>query len=137
MRMTVLQHKQKRLLIGVLGLVLLAIGAWLTFSGATGAAALDGKMSSIRLGLLCCLIWLAYPELIKIPAWLIPAAVVAALAIYRWPKFLALVPIIAGVCWLPSSPAPNGRHCVRHRGRKIEVRPRLGIPAREVLNSRV
>jgi hypothetical protein len=65
--MTPLSLIQKRTAIALMALALLAIGTVLTLSHATGAAALECQASSFRLGVLCGLVWLAYPELIKLP----------------------------------------------------------------------
>jgi hypothetical protein len=91
---------QKRTLIGLSALFLLAVGCVVTISGASGAMAAEGQSSSLKLGVICSLIWLAYPELIKLPSWLFPAMFCTALAAYRWRWLFAFVPIIAAVCWL-------------------------------------
>lgn len=91
---------QKRTLIALMALTLLAIGAALWFSGASGAAAVECRASSFKLGVLCCLVWLAYPELIKLPGWLFPALAAAGLAAYRWRWLFWLVPVIAAAGWL-------------------------------------
>jgi hypothetical protein len=117
--MNLLQRIQKRTAIGLLALVLLAVGIALTIRGATGAGAVECQASSLRLGVLCCLIWLAYPELIKLPGWLFPALACAGLAAYRWPRLFALVPLIAAAGWL-LQPRGKRRRRVASRSSKRE-----------------
>jgi hypothetical protein len=114
---------QKRTAIALLALLLLAIGFALWLGGATGAAAVECQASSLRLGVLCCLVWLAYPELIKLPSWLFPALFCTALAAYRWRWLFALVPLVAAVGWL-LQPRPR-----RKARRRIASRSRAREPS--------
>ena len=93
-----MQHR--RALIALMALVLLAIGIALWLDGATGAGAVEAQAQCLKLGVLCALVWLAYPELMKLPGWLFPALFCTALAAYRWRWLFALVPIIAAAGWL-------------------------------------
>jgi hypothetical protein len=90
----------KRTLLALMALALLITGIVLALAHADGAAAMEIRASCFRLSVLCCLIWLAYPELMKLPTWLFPAIACIALAAYRWPRLLWLVPILAAGGWL-------------------------------------
>jgi hypothetical protein len=114
-----LSRMQKRTLIGLLAFVLFAIGIALSIGGATGAAAIECQASSLKLGVLCCLIWLAYPELIRLPGWLFPALACTGLAAYRWRWLFWLVPLVAAAGWL-LQPRPRGRRRPASRTRPRE-----------------
>ena len=105
-----------------MALVLLTIGIVLTIEHPTSAVAVESQASSLRLGVLCCLIWLAYPELIKIPGWLFPALACTGLAVFRWPRLFALVPIIAAGGWL-LQPRGKNRRRVASRSHRREPSP--------------
>jgi hypothetical protein len=112
---------QKRTIIALMALVLLAIGIGLWISGAPGAAVAESQASSLKLGVLCCLVWLAYPELIKLPGWLFPALLCTGLAAYRWRWLFALVPLIAAAGWLlQPRPRRNRRRRITSRSRQRE-----------------
>jgi hypothetical protein len=113
---------QQRTLIGIAGLVLFAIGGGLTLNGATGAMAAECQASSLKFAVLCGLVWLAYPELIKLPGWAFPALFCALLAAYRWRWFFVLVPILAAVGWLLK---PRGKDSAT---RSRRPRPEPGQP---------
>jgi hypothetical protein len=68
---------------------------------------------------LCGLVWLAYPELIKLPGWLFPALACTGLAAYRWRWLFALVPIIAAGGWL-LQPRGKNRRRIASRSRPRE-----------------
>jgi hypothetical protein len=44
-----------------------------------------------RLGAITAAFWLAYPDLLRLPAWLLAALPVLAIVLARWPKCLLLV----------------------------------------------
>src|ERR1700722_17323011 len=98
--MNPLQSIHKRTAIALMALALLAIGVVLTIEQPTTPRAVEGQASMLKLGVLGGLIWLAYPELIKLPGWLFPALACTGLAAYRWRWLFALVPIIAAGGWL-------------------------------------
>jgi hypothetical protein len=115
---TISPFMHRRTAIGLLAVVLFAIGIALTLSGVTGAGALECQASSLRLGVLCSLVCLAYPELIKLPGWLFPALACSGVAAYRWRWLFALVPFIAAAGWLLQ---PRGK---RRRRTTARSRPR-------------
>jgi hypothetical protein len=117
---------QKRTAIALLALILLAVGIALTIAGATGAGAVECQASSLKLGVLCCLVWLAYPELIKLPGWLFPALACTGLAAYRWRWLFALVPIIAAGGWLlhPRPRKKTRRRIASRSGTREPSQPR-------------
>jgi len=110
---------QRRNLIGLSALFLLAIGGVFTISGATGAMAAEGQASSFKLGVICGLIWLAYPELLKLPSWLFPVLFCTALAAFRYKWLFVLAPIVAAVCWLLKPRPKNNSVSSRHSRREL------------------
>jgi hypothetical protein len=93
--------------IGLLALGLLALGV-------AGYGRLDGGLTgtSLRIGCVLALFWLAWPQLRRVPIWLVAVLGVSLFVILRWPKLLlAALPLAIGL-WL-----------LRPRGR----RPRAGV----------
>jgi len=81
--------------IGVIAIVLLAAGFFLRdHSQATLSAA------CLRVGMVMGLLWLAHPQLERLPLWATVVGVVLALAILRWPKLVVIVLPLALVLWL-------------------------------------
>jgi len=81
--------------IGVIAIVLLAAGFLLRDpSQATLSAA------CLRVGMVMGLLWLAHPQLERLPLWATVVGVVLALAILRWPKLVVIVLPLALVLWL-------------------------------------
>jgi hypothetical protein len=85
--------------IGILSLALLAVGGALAcvthFSRSPGALAAEGMSVSLRWGLLTAAFWLAYPELARLPRWLLPAGASVALAAVLRIWWLVIVAIAA------------------------------------------
>lgn len=90
---------QRRHAIGLIALVLLATGGilhWRT-NGSSGAMH-DLRAACLRIGPLMAAIWLAYPQLRRVPVWLWYTLPVVVLALALRPKWLlVLVPLIAVV----------------------------------------
>jgi hypothetical protein len=87
--------------IGLIGLVLLTIGGYLHWFPPEGISNTDAlEAGGLRIGLVMLVLWLAYPELIKLPTW-ISAATFVATPIIAWrPKVaLAILPVLL-VAWL-------------------------------------
>ncbi|HTM55509.1 MAG TPA: hypothetical protein VL175_15885 [Pirellulales bacterium] len=81
--------------IGVIAIVLLAAGLLLRDpSQATLSAA------CLRVGMVMGLLWLAHPQLERLPLWATVVGGVLALAILRWPKLVVFVLPLALVLWL-------------------------------------
>ena len=104
--------------IGFLSLALLAIGgvlAGFTDFGRAGGPLAVAMSDSVRWGILTAALWLAYPELARLPRWLLPAgAAIVLAAVFRiwWLLFVALGAVIVGYLMRPRDTNPK-----RKRGR--------------------
>jgi hypothetical protein len=88
-------ESMRRALLGLLALVLLATGliAW-------GGANETISGTSLRLGIVLALVWLAWPQLRRLPVWIVAVVGVALVLAMRWPKLLwGLLPL-AVLLWL-------------------------------------
>ncbi len=83
-----------------MALLLLGTAGVLKLLPATNAGA-EGLFSAcLRIGSISAVFWLAYPDLVRLPAWLFPAIVLVAAAMARWPWLLYFVPGMIVVGWL-------------------------------------
>jgi len=82
--------------VGILALGLLALGALLSFltSGAESQAWAAGLL---RVGIAAAALWLALPELKRLPRWILISAAVLLLVLARWPRqfFVAVIVVVA------------------------------------------
>jgi hypothetical protein len=76
----------RRHIVGVLTLVLFAAGAafWVWPQP-------ELEPFCWRLGALTAVWWLAYPDLLRLPGWLLAALPVLAIVLARWPRYVILV----------------------------------------------
>ena len=92
--------------LGLIAIVLLAIGVathggdYETVSG-----------SSLRIGAVLAVFWLAYPQLQRVPRWLMATLGACMLAVMIRPKLIVVVLPLAGLLWLlrPRAPRPAAR----------------------------
>ena len=87
--------------IGVIGIVLLVAGGYLHWFPPEGLSNTDALESAcLRVGFMMGALWLAYPELVKLPTW-ISAATFVATPIIAWRPRLALIilPVLLAV-WI-------------------------------------
>jgi hypothetical protein len=80
----------RRHIIGTIALVCLALGAVLWF-WPPGENYGQIEAVSLRLGAIMGVWWLAYPDLGRLPAWLLAAIPVIVIVLVRWPRYLVLV----------------------------------------------
>ena len=89
----------RRPLLGVLSLILLAIGFAIWVAGAETMMGISGP--GVRVGVLLGTVWLAYPDLKRIPAWFSRVLLVALCVIVVRPKAaLFAVPLILAIWFL-------------------------------------
>ena len=97
-----LKPAYRRHALGIIALVLTAVGVVLFFAGNLQSSVVsDLEAACLRLGPLLAAIWLAYDQLKRIPVWLWVAAPVLVLVLARWPKMLwVLIPLLVAVAVL-------------------------------------
>ena len=81
--------------VGLIALVCLAAAAWLWWFPLTwqGSAALQG--ATTRIGLVMGAIWLALPQLSRIPGWILQLVAATALIVAVRPKFaIVAIPVL-------------------------------------------
>lgn len=98
-------NPQRRL--GWIALALLlgaALAVWKSW-GDDQESALAGSL--MRLGILCGLFWLAWPDLRRLNPWILGLGAVGMLIVFRWPKlFPVAVLLLAALYFLrPRAPA--------------------------------
>jgi hypothetical protein len=103
----------KRTKLGVLAVLLLATAGVLKLIPAEHAPANSVGLFGAcwRIGFVLAVFWLAYPDLVRLPRWLMPAVLLVGLAMARWPWLLWSVPAVIFVGWLlrPREPLPKQR----------------------------
>lgn len=77
--------------VGVIALVLLGLAVVLTFSSSSGHGAVQFGAACARIGAIMATLWLALPELQRLPRWAVPAVLVALVVVLRFPKLLPVV----------------------------------------------
>ncbi len=81
--------------IGATAIVLIVLGVWThgdTESAVSGVC--------LRVGAVLGFLWLALPQLQRVPPWLIGVLAVSLLVVMRWPKLLLAAVPLAIVLWL-------------------------------------
>jgi len=87
--------------IGIIALVLLASALllWLRPLDWGGQQAL--LAACVRVGVVMSALWLAHPQVSRLPAWFLPTLLVAAIVVAIRPKLIVLaVPLIIALCIL-------------------------------------
>ena len=87
--------------IGVIGIVLLAVGGyvrWFPPESLSNSDMLEG--ACIRVGSVMAVLWIAYPELIKLPTWISAATMIATPVIAWKPKIALLVLPLLFALWI-------------------------------------
>jgi hypothetical protein len=82
--------------VGILAIVVLALGAALSLLGSGDDAQAWGA-GLMRVGIALAALWLALPELKRLPAWMLVAVAVLLIVLARWPRqfFIAVVLAVA------------------------------------------
>ena len=87
--------------IGLIGIVLLAVGGfvrWFPHESLANSETLQA--ACIRIGAVMCVLWIAYPEVIKLPTWISAATFLAAPVLAWKPRVALLVVPLLFVLWL-------------------------------------
>ena len=87
--------------IGIIALVLLASAVllWLRPLDWGGQQAL--LAACVRLGAVMSALWLAHPQVSRLPGWIVPTVLVAAIVVAIRPKLIVIaVPLIIALCVL-------------------------------------
>ncbi|NMC21388.1 MAG: hypothetical protein GYA33_13330 [Thermogutta sp.] len=91
----------QRHLIGVLGLVLIGGAVYYLIVPPSGEFHLMFEAACRRMGIVCVLLWLAYPEVMRLPAWLaLCVPFVTAVVVFRPRYALVLVPLVLLILFL-------------------------------------
>jgi len=93
----------RRSVFGLLALMCLAVGIYFSGIGSGGSPA-DTDMFvygiSMRIGMVLGAIWLAYPELSRIPRWMYVILLIAATAVMIQPKLILVIAPIVIAIWV-------------------------------------
>ena len=91
----------RRTAVGLIAVVLLAGGVWLNrFGPQQASATLEALHAACwRVGALMAVIWLAYPQVSRVPPWLFGACFVSAIVIAARPRLAVIVLPLLGVIW--------------------------------------
>jgi len=90
-------------LIGILALALLFGAGVFWLWPPTGDSGWLAQLEAAcwRLGPLLVVLWLAFPDLHRVPAWLWPSLLILLLILSRWPRaFLLAVPLLVALAIL-------------------------------------
>ena len=91
----------RRHLLGIIALLLLAGAAVYWIWPPEGSAAQQFEAACWRVGALMAVLWLAYPQLLRLPGWLWPGLTMLLMILAIRPKyFLLAVPVIVALAVL-------------------------------------
>lgn len=92
-----------RIKLGVVSLLLLALGVYLAFRGDSSSTLGGLSGACIKVGLVLGALWLALPQIMaflaKTPAWLVTASVIGLIVGVVHPVYLLFVVPVLGVMW--------------------------------------
>jgi hypothetical protein len=90
----------RRHLLGVVALLLFATAGWLAWKGPAAQFESMVLASSLRIGAVLAVIWLAWPDLAKLSPFFLIACGAAIVVMLRWPQAMVyLLPVLA-LFWL-------------------------------------
>ncbi len=91
----------RRHLIGVIAVVLLSGVVWFQIWPPTDATSEGLQAACWRVGALMTVLWLAYPEVVRLPAWLVGTIPVLGVILALRPKWLVVaIPIVIALAIL-------------------------------------
>jgi hypothetical protein len=91
----------RRHLIGILSLILLLGAAGFYFFPPTSAVAIEAKAACWRMGLLLAVWWMAWPQVIRLPRWLLIAVPMLVVVLVLRPRyFLVAIPLVVALALL-------------------------------------
>lgn len=96
--------------VGILALLLLAAGIGLSLYPDGGAEIVTWASGCRRVGLVLAVLWLALPDLQRLPVWYAVAAVGVLIVLARFPRYFLGAVIVAVLVLLlrPRMRAPDG-----------------------------
>lgn len=87
--------------IGLIGLVLLIAGGYLRWLPPDSLSNPDTFVAAcLRVGLVMCALWLAYPELVKLPTWISAATFIATPLIAWRPRAALVILPVLFIAWV-------------------------------------
>jgi hypothetical protein len=82
---------QRRWILGVLAVPLLAVGAFTVYAEPWGGEAKAMGAVCVRVGIVLAAMWLALPELEKVPKWMFVSLLVAVVIVVLRPRTFVIV----------------------------------------------
>jgi hypothetical protein len=105
----------RRTAFGLLGVVSFLVGALLYLFGPSRDPYIAFAGGGVRVGLVLGAIWLAYPQLVRIPWWFVQIGLVGALLVAVRPKFAAVVLPLLIALWLLRPRPPKSTKTAKRR----------------------
>ncbi|GAB4132155.1 hypothetical protein [Thermopirellula anaerolimosa] len=107
----------QRHLIGILGLALIGCAVYYLMVPPSSEFHLMSEAACRRMGILCILLWLAYPEVKRLPAWLaLSVPFVTAIVVFRPRYALVLGPLVLLILFL--RPRKSGKTPPKEKARR-------------------
>ena len=78
----------RRSTVGILAVVLLALGLALELAPVTDTGVVQFAGGCWRVGTIMAVLWLAQPQLVRLPLWLFPVILVGLLLLLKWPRLI-------------------------------------------------
>lgn len=99
----------RRHLVGILALFLFAGAVWFHFFPPSTIFWLEGQAGCWRMGTLLGVWWLAWPQAVRLPRWLLLAIPLLAVVLVFRPRFFFFaIPLVVAIALLmPRSAAPQ------------------------------
>ena len=98
----------RRHVLGILALILLGLGGYFYYFPRPGGTQQFIHASCIRLGMILLAIWLAYPEIRRIPRWMYRVLLLAAGVVIVQPKAIVIILPALLIIWLLRPRSPDG-----------------------------
>jgi hypothetical protein len=109
----------RRHLIGIFSLVLLAGAVAFHFFPPTSVVTTEWQAACWRMGLMLALWWLAWPQAVRLPRWLVVAVPLLVVVLVLRPKyFLVAIPLVLALAILMPRPPAAARTPQRRQKRR-------------------
>lgn len=99
----------QRRLIGLIAAGLLVTSGLLLWSEAESAAHVQARAACLRIGVTMGAVWLAYPRLQRLPAWLLGGVLMLAVVVAVRPRLLPLAAVLLVVMLIVRPRGGGGR----------------------------
>ena len=101
----------RRLTIGIIGWLLLIVGIGLFFFGPRNDTGMMLCGACVRVGLIMLALWLAFPQVSRVPPWIYGCSLAALIVVAARPKWIIWVgPALLALWFLRPRPDKNGRN---------------------------